>query len=75
MNKITDYDILVKFTYEDEDYVIYTDNTYNKLGEYNIYGAKLGLDDKLEKVDDVDMDDVFKIVIDEYREKIVAGEI
>ena len=75
MNKITDYDILVKFTYEDEDYVIYTDNTYNKLGEYNIYGAKLGFDDKLEKVDDVDMDDVFKIVIDEYREKIVAGEI
>ena len=69
------YDILMKFAYEDDDYVLYTDNTYNDLGEFNIYGARLGLDDRLEEVNDVDIDDVFNMMINEYKEKIIAGEI
>ena len=69
------YDILMKFTYEDEDYVIYTDNTYGEDGSFNMYGAKLGEDDRLEEVNDVDIQDVFNIMVDEYKKKIVAGEI
>ena len=69
------YDILMKFSYEDDNYVIYTDNTYDEDGVFNMYGAKLGLDDRLEEVDDVDIQDVFNIMVDEYKKKIMAGEI
>ena len=70
-----DYNILVKFTYEDDNYVIYTDNTYDNEGFFNIYWAKLGNYDRLLDVDDVDIRDVFNIMIDEYKEKVRYGEI
>ena len=73
--KIMNYDILMKFTYDADDYVIYTDNTYDEDGIFNMYGAKLGQDDRLVDVDDVDIMDVFNIVIDEYKKKIISGEI
>ena len=75
MNNKNEYDILVKFTYEDDNYVIYTDNTYDELGQFNLYGAKLGRDDRLEEVDDVDINDVFNLMIEEYKKKIIVGEV
>ena len=69
------YDILMKFSFDSEDYVLYTDNTYDNEGNFNIYGAKLGIDGRLEEVDDVDMDLVFDIMIRRYKKKVLGGEL
>ena len=70
-----EYDILMNFTYDDLDYVLYTDNTYDEFGAFNIYGAKVGKEGRLEEPDDVDINDVFNIMIEEYKDKIIKGEI
>ncbi len=75
MDMDIEYDILMKFTYDNLDYVLYTDNTYDELGVFNIYGAKVGKEGRLEEVDDVDISDVFDKMIEEYKEKVIKGEI
>lgn len=75
MNKHKEYDILMQFTYDDVDYVIVTDNTYNEKGEFNMYGARVGVDGRLREVYDTDMMDVFNVMIERYKEKIIKGEI
>ena len=75
MDTKQELDILVKFTYDDNDYVIVTDNSYDSDGNINVYGAKLGRDERLEEVTDVDMPEVFNMMIEEYRQKILKGEI
>ena len=70
-----EYDILMKFFYEGNNYVIYTDNTYNDNNEFNLYGAGIDIDGRLKEVDDVDMDSVFKLMIEKYKEKVLNGEL
>lgn len=73
--KNMEYDILMKFKYDGIDYVLYTDNTYNEKEEFNIYGASLDKEGRLTEVTDVDMMDVFSIMINRYREKVMSGEV
>ena len=75
MDNKKEMDILVKFTYDCNQYVIVTDNSYHDDGDINVFGAKLGKDDRLEDVVDVDMTDIFNTMIEEYRQKILRGEI
>ena len=69
------YDILMSFKYGDNDYVLYTDNTYDEEHQFKVYGARVNQDGRLSDVDDVDMDDVFRIMIEKYREKVLNGEL
>lgn len=70
-----EYDILMEFTYFDEDYVLYTDNTYNALGEFNVYGARIDSDGRLQKVYDIDMDIVFERMIEKYKNEILRENV
>ena len=70
-----EYNILVKFKYDDNDYVLYTDNTQDEDGNINVYGAKVDKNGKLSVAEDVDMERVFQIMIEKYRKKIVGGEL
>ena len=67
-------DILMSFSYEDNDYVIITDNTYDDEGNFNMYGAKLGPDNRLEEVVDRDVISIFDSMIKDYKEKILRGD-
>ena len=75
MDKEIEYDILMEFNYDGNDYVIYTDNTYDEEGKFNLYGAATDSEGRLREVEDVDMDDVFDMMINRYRESILKGEI
>lgn len=70
-----EYDILMKFKYDNRDYVLYTDNTYGDNNEFNIYGACIDGEGRLREVDDVDMDDIFNIMINKYKDKVNSGEL
>ena len=74
MNDV-EYDILMKFNFDGNDYVIYTDNTYSDEGTFNLYGAGLDEEERLTLVDDVDVMDVIDIMIERYRNKVLKGEL
>ena len=69
------YDILMKFSYDDRDYIIFTDYTYDEEGILNFYGSGIDSEGRLVEVEDVDMDKVFQIKIDEYKDKLLRGEV
>lgn len=68
------YDILLDFVYDDIKYVIYTDNTLTG-DELNIYSA--GIDSKGNYFEPIDTDVnlVIKAMIENYKEKILAGDL
>ena len=53
----------------------YYEITYDEEGKFNLYGASLDSEGRLREVEDVDMDDVFDMMINRYRESILKGEI
>ena len=69
-NKELNYDILIRFTFDNSNYIVYTDNLQNEKGEFNLYGAKLDINNKLEEVTDVDVLPLFEEIIEDYNEKI-----
>ena len=69
------YDILVKFNYDGEDYIIYTDNTYDDKGIFNLYGACLDNEGRLIEVDDPDVHVIFDVMMKRYRENLLRGEL
>jgi uncharacterized protein YrzB (UPF0473 family) len=68
MLKVTDengkeitYEILSAFQFKDKNYVVYTDNTYNKKGELNIYASiYYPFDDT--RLDPIETDEEWKAV-------------
>lgn len=70
-----EYDILMQFTYFDNDYVLYTDNTYDSNGIFNVYGARVDSLGRLKKVNDVDMDIVFEHMIEKYKNDILKENV
>ena len=72
---MNEYDILVKFTYDGNEYVLCTDNTFDKDGNIRTFGACVDKEGRLSEVSDVDMDDVFRIVGEQYRDKVLEGEV
>lgn len=69
------YHILMDFIYNDIKYVIYTDDTYNESGSFNLYTAGVDPSGNFFEPTDTDVDIVFKAMIDEYKRKIIEGEI
>jgi hypothetical protein len=70
-----EYDILMSFSYFDDDYVLYTDNTYDSNGSFNVYGARVDSRGRLKRVDDVDMDIVFNRMIEKYRNEVLKENV
>ena len=69
------YDILVKFNFDGTDYIVYTDNTYDDKGIFNLFGASLDSEGRLTEVDDPDINIIFDIMMKRYREKVLGGEL
>lgn len=69
------YHILMDFVYSDIKYVIYTDDTYTKDGKLNLYTASVEENGKLSEPLDTDIDIVFKAMIEEYKRRIIEGEL
>lgn len=74
-NREMDYEVLIKFDYDDKNYIVYTDNSYNNKEELNLYGAMIDKDNKLNSVYDVDVIAIFNKLIAEYKERIIKGEV
>ncbi len=75
MDKNMEYNILVKFNYDGEDYIIYTDNTYDDKGKFNLFGACLDSEGRLMDVEDPDINIIFDVMMKRYREKVLRGEL
>ena len=73
-NKKVECDILIEFEYDGNNYIVYTDNTFDKDGYFNLYKAWLK-DNKLYDPVDVDVDEIFDKLIRDYKEKVLRGEI
>ena len=74
-NQKVECDILIKFEFDGDNYIVYTDNTYDKNGYFNLYKAMVGKDNKLYDPTDIDVLPVFDKLIADYKSKIVKGEI
>lgn len=73
-NKEITCDVLIEFTFNGENYIVYTDNTIDG-DSFNLYKAKIDSENKLSDPTDVDVEVVFKKLIAEYKSKIIGGEI
>ncbi len=74
MNNL-EYDILMKFSFDGDNYIIYTDNTFDDGGNIHLYGARLDEEERLREVEDADIHAVFDIMMKRYREKLLRGEL
>ncbi len=75
MEKNMEYDILMRFNFDGEDYIIYTDNTYDDKGKINLFGASLDSEGRLIEVEDPDIHIIFNVMMKRYREKVLRGEL
>lgn len=73
-NKEVECDVLIEFEYDKNKYIVYTDNTINEKGEYNLYKALLK-ENKIYNPKDVDVDEIFDKLIKDYKNKVLRGEI
>ncbi len=74
-NKPLKCNVLIEFTYDSENYIVYTDNTYDKKGIFNLYKAHIDSDNKLSDPTDVDVEEIFDKLITDYKNKVARGEI
>ena len=74
-NEKVECDVLIKFEFDGDNYIVYTDNTYDKNGYFNLYKAMVGKDNKLYDPTDVDVSPIFDKLISDYKNKIARGEI
>ena len=74
-NNAISCDIVIKFDFCDQHYIVYTDNSYNEKGEFNLYKALVSEDNKLCDVIDVDVIPIFDKLILDYKKKVVMGEL
>ncbi len=72
--KILNYNIIISFDYDNESYIIYTDNTFDEDGNFNLYGAKINEKNMLEEIVDVDAITIINNLIKEYKNKIKTGD-
>ena len=73
-NKIN-CDVLIEFVYDSEKYIVYTDNTIDSDGFFNLFKAHIDSDNKISDPDDVDVDMIFDRLINDYKEKVISGEV
>lgn len=74
-NKVVECNILIRFEYKFNRYIVYTDNILNEKGEYNLYKALIDENNKIVDPEDTSVDSVFDKLINEYKKKVVKGEI
>lgn len=74
-NEKIDCDVLIKFEFNQNNYIVYTDNTYNTDGYFNLYKAKVDANGLLSDPIDIDVIPVFDKLISNYKNKIKKGEL
>lgn len=74
-NKIVDCNILIRFEYKGDKYIVYTDNILNELGNYTMYKALIDKDNNIVDPSDNSVDAIFERLIYEYKKKVIKGEI
>ena len=73
-NKEVECDILIEFEYDNNNYIVYTDNIINENGEFTLYKGKIE-GNKISDPKDVDVDCIFDRLIKDYKTKVLRGEI
>ena len=68
-------DVLIEFTFDNNKYIVYTDNTFDNDGLFNLYKAKIDDNNRISDPDDVDVEKIFEKLIIDYKNKVVRGEI
>lgn len=74
-NEKVECDVLIEFEYDNNKYIVYTDNTYNKDDQFNLYKAKVDANRLLSDPIDIDVMPIFDKLILDYKEKIKKGEL
>ncbi len=74
-NNIVKCDVLIEFKYDERNYIVYTDNTIDNDGMFNIYKGCINPNNQISDPEDVDVDEIFKILINDYKMKVLKGEI
>lgn len=72
-NKI-EYDVLIEFIYDNKNCIVYTDNTVDSNGLFNLYKGYID-DNNIKNVEDSDLDEIFDRLIKDYKNKVMRGEI
>lgn len=73
-NKEVNCDILIEFEYDKNKYIVYTDNTINEKGEYNLYKGMIDGNKICDPID-IDVNEIFDKLIIDYKNKVLRGEI
>ena len=73
-NEKIECNVLIRFTFFDNEYIVYTDNKTGDKNEFNLYKALIK-NNHLYDPTDVDVIPVFDKLIKEYKRKVIQGEI
>ena len=73
-NKI-EYDVLIEFIYDNRNYIVYTDNTVDSNGLFNLYKGYIDDDNNIKDLKDDKLDKIFDRLIIDYKNKVIRGEI
>ena len=68
-------DILIEFIYDNKKCIIYTDNTFDSNGLFNIYKGYIDENNHIKDVKDGKLDKIFDKLITDYKNKVRRGEI
>ncbi len=68
-------DVLIEFEFDNNKYIVYTDNIINKDGEYTLYKGMINKEGNVCDPEDIDVNEIFEKLIIEYKNKIIRGEI
>lgn len=74
-NNIIKCDVLIEFTYDKRNYIVYTDNTIDDDGMFNLFKGCINQDNQISNPEDVDVDEIFDILINDYKMKVLKGDI
>ena len=74
-NKRVECDVLIEFEFDNNEYIVYTDNIINKDGEYTLYKGMIGKNGNICDPKDVDVEEIFNKLITDYKNKILRGEV
>ena len=73
--QVADCNILIRFEYKENEYIVYTDNKCNEFGDYNLYKALIDRDHRIMDPLDESVNSIFDRLIYEYKQKVIKGEI
>lgn len=74
-DKKIECNILIEFEFDNNKYILYTDNSFTNNGDYNMYKGMINESGKIVDPTDIDVNEIFDKLIMEYKNKVLRGEI